>query len=58
MVFRKRGGLRNREIWFYGENSCILENVNDFNYLGVTFNYTGHFSLNTQICMVKVLQEW
>jgi exonuclease III len=56
MVFRKRGCLRNREVWFYGENSCILENVNDFNYLGVTFNYTGNFSLNTQYLYGKGLK--
>jgi hypothetical protein len=44
MVFRKRGGLRKREAWFYDANSYILENVNDFNYVGVAFNHTGKFS--------------
>jgi hypothetical protein len=45
--------LQNRENWFYGENSCILENVNDFYYLGVTFNYTGKASLKPKIKNVR-----
>ena len=39
MVFRKRGGLLENEKWWYKQE--LIENMNDFNYLGVTFNYTG-----------------
>ena len=44
MVFRNKGGLRNNEIWTY--KGMPLEVVNDFNYLGTVFNYTGSFALN------------
>ena len=46
MVFRKRGGLRHNEIWEYEGDS--LDVVNDFNYLGIVFNYTGNFTLNQE----------
>ena len=44
MVFRNKGGLRNNEIWTY--KGMPLEVVNDFNYLGTVFNYTGSFALS------------
>ena len=46
MVFRKRGNLKRQETWTYADEQVDI--VNDFNYLGVTFNYTGSFNLNTQ----------
>ena len=39
VVFRKRGGLLNNESWTY--KGVNLEVVNNFNYLGTVFNYTG-----------------
>ena len=54
VVFRKRGHLLPGEEWFYnGEN---LETVNDFNYLGVVFNYTGSHMLNQQTLSGKGLK--
>ncbi len=44
MVFRKRGPARANETFTY--NGQIVEVVNDFNYLGTVFNYTGSFVLN------------
>ncbi len=44
--FRKRGPTRRNENWTY--NGMNIEVVNDFNYLGVVFNYTGSFVLNNQ----------
>jgi len=46
MIFRKRGGLLSNEVFTYNGNR--LEVVNDFNYLGTVFNYTGNVSLNQQ----------
>jgi len=46
MCFRKRGGLLSNEVFTYNGNR--LEVVNDFNYLGTVFNYTGNVSLNQQ----------
>ena len=54
IVFRKRGGLLNSEKWFY--HGMSIENVNDFNYLGVVFNYTGTFVLNQQYMSGKALK--
>ena len=54
MVFRKRGLIRNNEIWFY--DNIPLEIVNDFNYLGVSFNYTGSFALNQSVLTGKGLK--
>jgi hypothetical protein len=54
VVFRKRGGLRAGENWLYGQDN--IEIVNDFNYLGVTLNYTGNFNLNTQTLYGKSLK--
>ena len=53
-MFRKRGGLRNNESWTYkGDN---LEVVNNFNYLGTVFNYTGNFTLNQETLVGKRLK--
>ena len=54
MVFRKRGGLRPHEKWSY--NNEVLEVVNDFNYLGTVFNYTGTFVLNQETIAGKGLK--
>ena len=43
MVFRNGGNLRENEKWFY--NGRELETVNEFNYLGMLFNYNGKFNL-------------
>ena len=54
VVFRRRGGLKENERWQYNNES--LEIVNDFNYLGVVFNYTGSFVLNNQYILGKALK--
>ena len=54
VVFRKRGGLLQNENWVYDNNN--LEVVNDFNYLGTIFNYTGSFSLNQEYFSGKAIK--
>ena len=54
MVFRKRGGLLNSEVFTFNGNR--LEVVNDFSYLGTVFNYTGNVSLNQQQLVSKGLK--
>ena len=54
IVFRKRGGLRNNESWTYKEDN--LEVINNFNYLGTVFNYTGNFALNQETLVGKGLK--
>ena len=54
VVFRQRGRLRQNERWSL--NGTVLETVNDFNYLGVVFNYTGSFALNQQTLSGKALR--
>ena len=54
VVFRKRGGLLPTESWTY--NSQPIQVVNDFNYLGVVFNYTGNFKLNQEYLVGKSLK--
>lgn len=54
VVFRKRGRLYANENWTY--NGTELEVVNDFNYLGVVFNYTGSFAMNQQTLSGKALK--
>lgn len=51
VVFRKRGGLLYNESWAY--NGTPLEVVNNFNYLGTVFNYTGTFVLNHETLVGK-----
>ena len=53
-MFRKRGRLLPCERWNY--NGQIIEAVNDFNYLGVVFNYTGSFNLNQEYLVGKSLK--
>jgi hypothetical protein len=54
MVFRKKGGLLQNENWNY--NGHIIQAVNDFNYLGVVFHYTGNFNLNQEHLTGKALK--
>ena len=53
MVFRKRGRLTNDKVWTYGGNT--IDDVDDFNYLGTVFHYTGNFSRNTEHIVGKSL---
>ena len=46
MVFRKRGDIFENEKWYFDGN--LLQTVDDFNYLGTCFNYTGSFTLNQE----------
>ena len=54
VVFRKRGNIRPEESWTY--NNEQIEVVNDFNYLGVVFNYAGSFILNQEALAGKGLK--
>ena len=45
-MFRKRGKIRACENFFYKEQK--IEIMDNFTYLGVVFNYTGSFDLNSQ----------
>ena len=54
MVFRKRGPILSNEKWLYGNE--LLETVNNFNYLGTCFNYTGTFCLNQEMLAGKGLK--
>ena len=54
MVFRKRGALLANEKWTY--NSQPIEVVDDFNYLGTVFNYTGNFCKNIEHLNGKALK--
>ena len=55
MVFRKRGGLLPDEKWT--NNGQNIEVVNNFNYLGTVFNYTGNFNLNKEYITGKALKS-
>ena len=55
VVFRKRGPILSNEKWFYGNE--LLETVNNFNYFGTCFNYTGTICLNHEILAGKGLKE-
>ncbi|XP_053395023.1 uncharacterized protein LOC128555740 isoform X1 [Mercenaria mercenaria] len=46
MFFRKRGPVKSNEKWHY--NNQELDIVDNFNYLGIVFNYTGTFVLNQE----------
>ena len=54
VVFSKRGPVTADERWYY--NNELLDVVNDFNYLGVVFNFTGSFVLNNQCIIGKGLK--
>ena len=54
VVFRKRGGLRDNEAWTY--KGSRLEVVNEFNYLGTVFKYTGSFAVNQETLVGKGLK--
>ena len=54
VVFRKRGLLRENERWHF--NNSYIQVVNDFNYLGTVFNYTGTFILNNEFINGKGLK--
>ena len=54
MVFRKRGNIfENEKCYFDGK---LLHTVDDFNYLGSCFNYTGSFTLNQELLAEKGLK--
>lgn len=53
VVFRRRGPVRLDKRWTY--NGEYLKIVNDFNYLGVVFYYTGLFILNQEVLTGKGL---
>lgn len=54
MVFRKRGPLTDNESWVY--NNTVLSVVDDFNYLGTVFHYTGKFLANQETLAGKGLR--
>jgi hypothetical protein len=54
MVFRKRGGLLPTEHWTY--NDQPIEVVNEFNYLGTVFSYTGSYGVNIEHVVGKALK--
>ena len=54
VVFRKRGGLRDNESWIY--KNTPIKVVNEFNYLGTVFKYTGSFVLNQETLVGKGLK--
>jgi hypothetical protein len=54
VVFRKRGKILDNEKWLY--NNEAIDIVDDFNYLGVTLNYTGSFVLNNKCLYGKALK--
>ena len=54
VVFRKRGGLHDNESWIY--KNTPIEVVNEFNYLGTVFKYTGSFVLNQETPFGKGLK--
>lgn len=54
VVFRNRGQVRNDEVWTY--NGEIIDVVDDFNYLGTIFNYTGSFTKNQDHLVGKSLK--
>ena len=54
MVFRKRGRIFENERFTY--NDTLIEVVDDFNYLGTVFNYTGAFVHNHEHIVGKALK--
>ena len=54
VVFRKRGPVFENEKWYYNNEELVIKD--NFNYLGVTFNYTGSFVLNNQCLKGKSLR--
>ena len=55
MVFGKGGDVRPNEIIVYKGN--IIDVVNDFNYVGTIFNYTGTFAINKKHLKGKTLKS-
>jgi hypothetical protein len=49
-----RGRVRENGKWYY--NWQQLETVDNFNFLGTIFNYTGNFSLNLEHLIGKGLK--
>ena len=42
VVFRNRGKLQRKDVWLY--NNEVLDIVDEFDYLGMMFNYNGKFA--------------
>ena len=53
-MFRKRGALSATESWTYYDTP--IEVVNDFNYLGRVFYYTGSFELHYEYSTGKAIK--
>ena len=54
VVFRKRDPTKDTEVWFYKNEK--LEIVQDFNYLGVIFNFTRSFTMHNHYAFGKALR--
>ena len=54
MVFRKRGDIFENEKWYF--DGILLQTVDDLNYLGTCFNYTGSFTFNQELLARKGLK--
>ena len=54
MFFRKRGVYCKQKTGHMTAKSCDV--VNEFNYLGTVFNYTGNISLNQEHLLGKALK--
>ena len=51
VVFRKKGRIRPNECWTF--NNEVIDN---FNYLGIVFNYNGNFATNNEFLIGKALK--
>ena len=54
MVFRKRGRLLSNKKWNFDGKELMV--VDDFNYLGTVFNYTGNFKLKQEYLAGKAIK--
>ena len=54
MVFRKRGKLKENELWTYNDRK--IESDDNSNYLGTVFHYTGNFAENQEYIVGKSMK--